>query len=77
MADFETGGINEAEPCTGTKTAFEVDTQRYQGFGYPFDKTLIAHELRKSITPMNRYMIEIEMLKIAIARLMKGDQDCR
>jgi hypothetical protein len=42
MADLNFGGIDKANPRATTKTMLQVNAQRDESRGYPFDKTLMA-----------------------------------
>lgn len=75
MADLNFGRIHKANPCATTKTMLQVNAKRDQSRGYPFDKTLIARQLRELLSPVDTNMVEVEMFKIAVVVLMKSDED--
>jgi len=75
MADLNFGGIDKANPRATTKTMLQVNALRDESRGYPFDKTLIARQLRELLSPVDTNMIEVEMFKITVVVLMESDQD--
>jgi hypothetical protein len=41
-----------------------VNVQGDESRGYPFDKTLMARQLRELLSPADANMVEVEMLEI-------------
>ncbi len=75
VTDFECSGIHKADAATLAKTRAQVSTHRHERVRNPFNKALIAYQLWKRICPVDLYFLLVIGFEIAVARLMKPNQN--
>jgi len=75
MTDFQRSRIDEADPCTGPKTALQIGKQWQHHTRDQSHKARITHQMRKFTGQMNLNMLHVIGFERSIVGLMKMDQN--